>query len=63
MHLHIQRFGAPPALIALVAWLQRDFWHADSAVRADWEAIKRALAAHGHDFAVYAELKEPATLL
>lgn len=60
MHVHVRRLGAPNATVAL---LQRDFLRSDADVRRDWEAIKRALAAHTHDFDVYAELKEPATTL
>jgi dephospho-CoA kinase len=60
VHLHVRRMGAANATVAL---LQRDFLRADAPVRADWERLKRALAAHTHDRAVYADLKEPATTL
>lgn len=60
LHLHVRRMGAANATIAL---LQRDFLRADASVRADWERLKRALAAHTHDRAIYADLKEPATTL
>jgi GrpB-like predicted nucleotidyltransferase (UPF0157 family) len=60
VHLHVRRMGAANATVAL---LQRDFLRADASVRADWEALKRALATHTEDFAVYAALKEPATAL
>lgn len=60
VHLHVRRLGAANATVAL---LQRDFLRADAGVRADWEKLKRALAAHTHDRAIYADLKEPATTL
>ncbi|WP_336921118.1 dephospho-CoA kinase [Aquipuribacter sp. SD81] len=56
VNLHVRVVGTPPVAFAL---LFRDWLRADEQARADYEALKRRLAAHHPVRADYAAAKEP----
>ena len=56
VHLHIREAGTAAARVAL---LLRDFLRADDMACAQYGALKRGLATHVKDEAVYADMKRP----
>jgi dephospho-CoA kinase len=56
VHLHVREVGSPGGRLAL---LLRDWWRADPAERAGYEAAKRQLRAAAPDVTAYADAKEP----